>query len=307
MRRYLIAAALLALALPTVATAKGPVSAFISGPGLQRGLEISGDGKRRGRHWATSRTRAASSHRCSGSPRPDVRDSAKWQARLEVQGGLRASPTERHLESRRPARLSLCAAACAHVHEAGAGVLRHRAESRGWYRASPALKRMLVRAGLAAKLPCERLRVRALRPTRVAVLEGGGAAPSDRRASGGFRFRNPRARGCSDAPACDRACAAGRYDRARRGHVCGRKRRAPEKHDITIRGVDRNAVVLDGADQRMNGIVVHADGVSILNMSAHNFLRNAFSGGGRGPLPRFLPRYGTSGSRWTTSRTASRA
>ena len=26
----------------------------------------------------------------------------------------------------------------------------------------------------------------------------------------------------------------------------------------------------------MNGIVVHADGVSILNMSAHNFLRNAF-------------------------------
>ncbi len=50
----------------------------------------------------------------------------------------------------------------------------------------------------------------------------------------------------------------------------------PEKHDITIRGVDRNEVVLDGEDTRMNGIVVHADGVSILNMSAHNFLRNAF-------------------------------
>jgi len=48
------------------------------------------------------------------------------------------------------------------------------------------------------------------------------------------------------------------------------------KHDITIAGVDRNTVVLDGADERRNGIVVHADGVSILNMSAHNFLENAF-------------------------------
>jgi hypothetical protein len=48
------------------------------------------------------------------------------------------------------------------------------------------------------------------------------------------------------------------------------------KHDITIRGVDRNAVVLDGADRRQNGILVRADGVSILNLSAHNFLENAF-------------------------------
>jgi hypothetical protein len=47
------------------------------------------------------------------------------------------------------------------------------------------------------------------------------------------------------------------------------------KRDLTIRGVDRNAVVLDGADRRRNGIVVHADGVSILNLSAHNFTRNA--------------------------------
>jgi Right handed beta helix region len=50
----------------------------------------------------------------------------------------------------------------------------------------------------------------------------------------------------------------------------------PGKHDITIRGVDRNEVVLDGADRRKNGIVVRADGVSILNLSAHNFLLNAF-------------------------------
>ena len=99
----------------------------------------------------------------------------------------------------------------------------------------------------------------------------------------------------------------GDTDRARRGHVCGRKRRAPEKHDITIRGVDRNAVVLDGADQRMNGIVVHADGVSILNMSAHNFLRNAFLVEG---ADRFRASYLTVWnvrSTGSTSRTASRA
>src|SRR5436190_3227460 len=55
------------------------------------------------------------------------------------------------------------------------------------------------------------------------------------------------------------------------GNVVG-----PRKRDITIRGTDRNQVVLDGADRRKNGIVVRADGVSILNMSAHNFLENAF-------------------------------
>jgi Right handed beta helix region len=50
----------------------------------------------------------------------------------------------------------------------------------------------------------------------------------------------------------------------------------PEKHDLTIVGVDRNAVVFDGADTRKNAIVVHAAGVSLLNMSAHNFIENAF-------------------------------
>jgi len=46
------------------------------------------------------------------------------------------------------------------------------------------------------------------------------------------------------------------------------------KHDLTIRGDDRNAVVLDGANERPHGIVVHADGVSILNLSIHDFKLN---------------------------------
>jgi hypothetical protein len=48
------------------------------------------------------------------------------------------------------------------------------------------------------------------------------------------------------------------------------------KDDITIRGVDRNSVVLDGEDRRRDGFLVRADGVSIVNLSAHNFRRNAF-------------------------------
>jgi hypothetical protein len=48
------------------------------------------------------------------------------------------------------------------------------------------------------------------------------------------------------------------------------------KHDLTIRGADRTDVVLDGDDRRRHGIVVRADGVSILNLSAHSFRGNAF-------------------------------
>jgi len=49
-----------------------------------------------------------------------------------------------------------------------------------------------------------------------------------------------------------------------------------EKHDITIRGVDRNAVVLGGENTRRSGIVIRADGVSILNLSAHDFPVDGF-------------------------------
>ena len=48
------------------------------------------------------------------------------------------------------------------------------------------------------------------------------------------------------------------------------------KAGLTIRGVDRNAVVFDGADARDDAIDVHADGVTLQNLSAHNFRKNAF-------------------------------
>jgi parallel beta helix pectate lyase-like protein len=48
------------------------------------------------------------------------------------------------------------------------------------------------------------------------------------------------------------------------------------KPSLTIRGVDRNAVVLDGAGKRDDAIDVRADGVTLQNLSAHDFLKNAF-------------------------------
>jgi hypothetical protein len=45
MRRFVVAAALLALALPALAHAKGPTSASVSGPTLARSLAVSGDGE----------------------------------------------------------------------------------------------------------------------------------------------------------------------------------------------------------------------------------------------------------------------
>ena len=43
-----------------------------------------------------------------------------------------------------------------------------------------------------------------------------------------------------------------------------------ETRDITIRGEDRNAVVLDGRNRLTNGFLVAADGVAIENLTIHH-------------------------------------
>jgi hypothetical protein len=48
------------------------------------------------------------------------------------------------------------------------------------------------------------------------------------------------------------------------------------KLDITIRGVDRSAVVFDGKGLNLNAIEVEADRVTLENMSAHDFDGNGF-------------------------------
>jgi Right handed beta helix region len=120
-----------------------------------------------------------------------------------------------------------------------------------------------------------------LRVAAIAALAAGLLVTPAHPAASGTEIRVP-----EDVPTLQRAItqasagdtivlAAGTYPG---GNVVPRAKR-----DITIRGVDRNTVVLDGADQRKNGIVVRADGVSILNLSAHNFLTNAlyWEGGDR--------------------------
>src|SRR5918998_1091111 len=50
-----------------------------------------------------------------------------------------------------------------------------------------------------------------------------------------------------------------------------------ETDELTIRGLDRNEVILDGGFERDNGIrVVAADGVAIENMTARNYTNNGF-------------------------------
>ena len=44
--------------------------------------------------------------------------------------------------------------------------------------------------------------------------------------------------------------------------------------DITVRGEDRNAVILDGGHRLGNGIAVAADGVAIENLTVHSYTQN---------------------------------
>ncbi len=48
------------------------------------------------------------------------------------------------------------------------------------------------------------------------------------------------------------------------------------KHGLTIRGVDRNQVVFDGRGTHDSAITVHADGVTVENLSAHSYRGNVF-------------------------------
>jgi parallel beta-helix repeat protein len=49
-----------------------------------------------------------------------------------------------------------------------------------------------------------------------------------------------------------------------------------DRPGITIRGIDRNAVVLDGRNVLGNAIEIEADHVTVENLSAHDFTNNAF-------------------------------
>jgi len=62
-----------------------------------------------------------------------------------------------------------------------------------------------------------------------------------------------------------------------RGTYRGYIRVTREHHDITIRGVDRNGVLLDGRDREGSAVDILADGVTLENLTAHSFRGNAIT------------------------------
>ncbi|MGH3076586.1 MAG: hypothetical protein ACRDPZ_00210 [Gaiellaceae bacterium] len=154
MRRYLIAAALVALALPAVVAAKGPVSASISGPGLDLPLAIGGNGEEPGTALGTLAMRSGFFPQLFGqSPDPTLAARPKetlgprYAVVYLVPGpnGVRSRVVQSIYPYAKPGTLTYM--------KPGQRFWGGKTAHGGWYRASPALKRMLVRAGLPTSAP----------------------------------------------------------------------------------------------------------------------------------------------------------
>ncbi|SRR6266568_2317947 len=154
MRRYVIAATLVALALPALAAAKGPVSASISGPGLEHALAIKGDGEGPGTSLGALATASGFVAQMFGqSPDPTLasRPSGTLGSRYTT---VYVVPGPNDIQSRVVQYLYPYAKPLALTYlKPGQRFWNGRKAHGGWYRASPALKRVLVRVGLPAKAP----------------------------------------------------------------------------------------------------------------------------------------------------------
>jgi hypothetical protein len=154
MRRYVLAGALLALMVPTLAAAKGPVSASLSGPGLPRALAVTGNGEGPGTALGTLAAASGFFPQMFGqSPDPTLasRPSARFGPRYTA---VYVVPGPNDVESRvvqyiypyaKPVALTFM--------KPGQTFWDGRKAHGGWYRASARLKAVLVRAGLPASAP----------------------------------------------------------------------------------------------------------------------------------------------------------
>ena len=154
MRRYFLAAALVALLVPTLAAAKGPVSASISGPGLVRTLAVTGNGEGPGTALGTLAAASGFFPQMFGqSPDPTLasRPSARLGPRYTA---VYVVPGPNDIESRvvqyiypyaKPVALTFM--------KPGQKFWDGQKAHGGWYRASARLKAVLVRAGLPASAP----------------------------------------------------------------------------------------------------------------------------------------------------------
>jgi hypothetical protein len=154
MRRYVFAAALVALVFPAVAGAKGPVSATISGPGLTPSLTVVGDGEGPGTPLGRLADTSGYFAQMFGQ-RPDPTFASRPKGILGPRyKAVYVVPGPNDVQSRvvqylypyaKPIALSFMTP--------GQKFWNGRKAHGGWYRASVRLKAVLVRAGLPATRP----------------------------------------------------------------------------------------------------------------------------------------------------------
>jgi hypothetical protein len=152
MRIYLAAAVLVALALPVVASAKGPSGASVSGPGLDRALTVRGDGEGPGTALGTLATASGFFPQMFGqtpdpthASRPRATLGPKYRVVYTVPGpnGIESRVVQLLYPYAKPVALSYM--------RPGQPFWEADRTHGGWFRASATLKRMLVRAGLPAQ------------------------------------------------------------------------------------------------------------------------------------------------------------
>jgi hypothetical protein len=151
MRRYLLAAALVALALPALAAAKGPSSASLSGPGLDGPLAFNGDGEVPGTALGTLANASGFFPQVFGqSPDPTLasRPTGSLGLRYKV---VYVVPGPNNIRSRVVQLVYPYAKPVALTYmKPGQSFWDGERTHGGWFRASAGLKRMLIRAGLPA-------------------------------------------------------------------------------------------------------------------------------------------------------------
>jgi hypothetical protein len=155
MRTYVIGAMIvLGLGLPAIASAKGPSSAAISGPGLERSLAIRGDREMADNRLGTLTMASGFFAQMFGqtpdptlAARPDGILGPRYTAVYVVPGpnDIRSRVVQSIYPYAKPVALTFL--------KPGQTFWHGRKAHGGWFRATPALKRMLVRAGLPSSPP----------------------------------------------------------------------------------------------------------------------------------------------------------
>jgi hypothetical protein len=154
MRRYVTAAIVAALALPAGASAKGPVSASISGPSPSRTLAVTGDGEMPGNPLGTLANASGFFPQMFGQtpdPTLGVRPKGTLGPRYRVvyvvpgPDGVQSRVVQLVYPYAKPFALTYM--------KPGQRFWVDQQAHGGWFRATAGLRRMLVRAGLPARMP----------------------------------------------------------------------------------------------------------------------------------------------------------